>query len=124
MADLSSLPPLEPDSTPSGPPEPAEAYPQPGMTYQVSGNTVLRDGDEHLITVEPEMALGMANLLNEAVAYDREARTHVMTKIRKARVVRLEDLIENPSRAVERMAVESPAHWAARAVMSEVDGWL
>lgn len=93
-------------------------------TYTVAGLEVLRDGESILECIEPEMAQGMAILLNQAVAYDRDARRRVTAHVRAQRVVELENLIENPSRALPKMEIEAPAHWAARAVMALVDLWL
>lgn len=92
--------------------------------YSIRGNEVLRDGESIITTVEPEAAQGLVELLNEAVAHDRESHARVTAKVRRDRLRLLEDIIENPSRVTPRLKIEAPAHWAARAVMSKVDGWL
>lgn len=123
--------PFEPDTEWQGPEEEliAEAT-QATRTasmesrFAVQGNCVLWDGQQFLECVEPEAAQGMVELFREVLRIDAELRTHARAKVRRDRIKLLAELIANPSRRTERLAVEAPEHWAARAVMEEVDGWL
>lgn len=92
--------------------------------YTVAGKDVLRDGEMFLSSSEPELAQGLAELANDAVRHDRESRNRVTAKVRRDRVRLLAAIIANPSTRTERLKIEAPEHWAARAVMEEVDRWL
>lgn len=92
--------------------------------FTVEGKDVLWDGQTFIETVEPEAAQGLVEMFREVLRIDAESRTRVRSKVRRDRVMLLSQIIANPSTRTERLDVEAPEHWAARAVMEEVDGWL
>lgn len=92
--------------------------------FTVEGKYVLWDGQQFIECIEPEAAQGLVEMFQEVLRIDAESRTRVRAKVRRDRVGVLAELIANPSRRTERLEVEAPEHWAARAVMEEVDGWL
>ncbi|SRR6266568_374329 len=92
--------------------------------FTVEGKDVLWDGQQFIETVEPEAAQGLVEMLNEVLRLDYESRLRVRAKVRRDRIRLLSELIANPSKRIDRYPVEAPEHWAARAVMSEVDRWL
>lgn len=93
--------------------------------FAVNGKDVYCDGQMFIESTEPEVAQGLVEILNEAIRIDRASRARVMSRVRKDRVARLQEVLLDPSKvAGPRYKTEQATHWAARAVMKEVDLWL